>query len=181
MEKLISKQFFLILYVTDNLKKRQKKNHELCSKTTYFLKNYWTVNIIISCECWFQIMLLILSLFFNETKCLTENQEFTTEIKQKQTIQAFSQVFLRGRRGVHSTLWKYPTSWKSILHFVYVFRAEQRFLAKFWSPDTSFNENILTPLNSNFKTFVHAQIATTHYNVLFINFLNLYESENYVG
>ena len=55
------------------------------------------------------------------------------------------------------------------------------FLAKFWCPDTSFKKNILTPLNLKFKTFAYAQIAITHYDILFINFLNLYEFETYIG
>ena len=52
---------------------------------------------------------------------------------------------------VHSTSWKYSTSWKCSLYFVYIFRTGWKFLIKFCSPDPSFNGNILSLYIENLK------------------------------
>ena len=73
--------------------------------------------------------------------------------------------------GVHFTSWKHSTSWKFGLYFVYIFTTDWNFSIKFCSSDPSFNRNTFRPLYLKFKTFAHAQIAITHYEVLFTNFL----------
>ena len=82
---------------------------------------------------------------------------------------------------VHSTWWKYPTSWKFNQHFVYIFRTGWNFLIKIWSSNLSYNRNILRSLYLKFKTSAHAQITITHYYVLFTYFLTWYELEIYIG
>ena len=81
---------------------------------------------------------------------------------------------------VHSTLWKYSTSWKCSLHFVYVFRTDWNFLTKFCISDPSFSRNILSSLYLKFKTSAHAYIVITNYYVLFTNFLRWSEFWGYI-
>ena len=76
-----------------------------------------------------------------------------------------------GGGSVHFTSWKHSTSWKFGLYFVYIFTTDWNFSIKFCSSDPSFNRNTFRPLYLKFKTFAHAQIAITHYEVLFTNFL----------
>ena len=67
------------------------------------------------------------------------------------------------RYPVHSTLWKYSTSSKFILHFVYLFRTDQNFLSNFCSSDPSFDRNILRPPYLKFKISAHVQMTVTSY------------------
>ena len=64
---------------------------------------------------------------------------------------------------VHSTLWKYSTSRKFILYFVYLFRTDRNFLSNFCSSDPSFARNILRPLYLKFKKSTHAQMTVASY------------------
>ena len=82
---------------------------------------------------------------------------------------------------VHSTWWKYPTSWKFNQHFVYIFRTGWNFLIQICSSNLSYNRNILRSLYLKFKTSAHAQITKTHYYVLFTYFLIWYKLETYNG
>ena len=79
------------------------------------------------------------------------------------------------RRCVHFILWKYSTSWKYSLYFVYIFRMCWNFLIKFCSSDPSFDRNILRFLYLKFKTSAHAHITIAYYYALFTNFLRWYE------
>ena len=47
------------------------------------------------------------------------------------------------RSPVHSTWWKYSTSWKFSLHFVYIFRTSWNSLILFCSSNPSYKRNIL--------------------------------------
>ena len=67
---------------------------------------------------------------------------------------------------MHSTLWKYSTSWKFSLHSVYIFGKDWNFWTKFQSTDLSFNRNILAPLNWKFKTCAHVRIPIVIYKYL---------------
>ena len=59
---------------------------------------------------------------------------------------------------VHSTSWKFSSSWKFGLYFVYFFIANWNFLTKFYSSDLSVNSNVLTFLSLKFETSAHAQL-----------------------
>ena len=52
---------------------------------------------------------------------------------------------------------------------------------KFCSFNPGFNRNILTSLYLKFKLSAHAEIAITHYYVLFTNFLTWCEIETCIG
>ena len=47
--------------------------------------------------------------------------------------------------------------------------------------DPSFTRNILRSLYLKLKISAHAQVAITHYYVLYTNFLTLYEFQTYIG
>ena len=66
----------------------------------------------------------------------------------------------------------HSTSWKSSLHFLYIFGTDWNFLIKFCSSDPSFNRDILRSLYLKFQTSAHAHIAITYYYVLFTTFLS---------
>ena len=80
-----------------------------------------------------------------------------------------------------SIWWKYFTSWKFSLPFVYIFKADWKFFIKIFIFDPSFNRNTLSSLHLNFKPSAHAKILVTHYYVLFTNFLTWYEFKTYIG
>ena len=68
---------------------------------------------------------------------------------------------------VHSSLQKYSISWKFSLNFVYIFTSAWNFLTKFWSSDSSFSRNILTPLFLKFEISTHALIANTRLHTIY--------------
>ena len=75
----------------------------------------------------------------------------------------------------------HSTSLKFSVHFVYIFGMDWGFAIKFGSSDPSFNRNILRSLYLKFKASAHAESTTTHYYVLFTNFLTWNEFETYTG
>ena len=92
----------------------------------------------------------------------------------------FKNFYYKGRGVTHSTSWKYSISWKFNLQFIYILRTDWNFLMEFCGSDLSFNINILSFIFLKFKTSAHAQIAITHYQVLFTNLLTWYEIETYI-